>query len=84
MGIMLLPWLMLLTRPDAPIMRPLCWLKKNLEPGTFGLVCAFGSMALWLLILSRIYDLRAMARCWKRALRDKDAPLASKECIRLD
>lgn len=84
-GILLLPWLMLLCRPDAPIVRPLTWLRKNLEPGTFSLVNGLGAMALWLLILSRIYDLRAILRGLKRALRDKDASLASpKECVRLD
>ncbi|MGV3659577.1 MAG: hypothetical protein ACO1TE_05315 [Prosthecobacter sp.] len=84
LGILALPVAILQTGPEAPMARPLWWLRNNLEPGTFSLVRALGSLALWLLILSRIYDLRAIARCWKRALRDKDAPLASKECIRLD
>lgn len=73
-GILTLPYLLLQALPAAPMVRPLRWF-IHLSGSSLPLTWPLASIALWLLLLSRIYHFKGIWRFLRHAhLKDFQPP----------
>jgi len=64
-GIMAMPALIVRAGPEAPMARPFVFIQQ-VAGSWLPLVWVFGSLVLWLLLLSRLYDFRGLWACaWR-------------------
>ena len=91
-GILTLPIVMLKANPDAPIAQPLRWF-IHLSGESLPLTWPLTSIALWLLLLSRIYHFKGLWKFLKQGhLKDFQPPPVpdsqrarlSASCLRLE
>lgn len=84
-GIMAMPALIVRAGPEAPMARPFVFIQQA-AGSWLPLVWVFGSLVLWLLLLSRIYDFKGLW-AWAWGGRQKDfqsqAPQMDSEQARL-